>query len=313
MRVAVIGARQAHGGVGEHLARFCVEAGADVAALLGTSERTAHEAVATLAASTGHVARAIWEPAQLRGTTVDAIVIASPAVTHELWLGYALRQRLHVLCEKPLLWGGQDPGKRAASIARAFSERGLHLRVNAQWPFTLPSYEALFPDVAAKATSFYMRMSPSVAGPRMFLASLSHPLSILSSLCPDIDAEVLDPDVSIEPDGLEGRIQFVYLGAGRRLDCTVHLVVQPEPPREVAYGFDDCIASRVIHWPEYTLELEGDGRRIPLPDPMPLLVRSFLEAAATDGDPWIDPAAVPGMRHLVTLMAAMPAEDSPTP
>jgi NAD(P)-dependent dehydrogenase (short-subunit alcohol dehydrogenase family) len=310
MRIAVIGARQARGGIGGHLARFCVQAGAQVVALYGTSEQTAREAVASLGASTGLRAQAVWSADALDDVGLDGLVIASPDETHEAWLERALARDLHVLCEKPLVWGGDaHPDARALALAERFRAQGLLLRVNAQWPLTLPAYEKLFPGVAVDAKGLFMRLSPTVAGSQMFRVSLSHPLSLLATVLPDADATVEDATATLAPGGAEGRMEFAYCGAGRRVRATVHLVHQPEAPREAAYGFDEHVAYREVVGPDYKLELQGDGRRVPLPDPTPLLVRSFLEDAASMHPRRIDPAVLPGMRHLVQLMAAVPDED----
>ena len=310
MRIAVIGARQARGGIGAYLARFCVQAGAQVVALYGTSEATAREAVAALGTSTGLRAQAVWSEEALSAVGLDALVVASPDETHEAWLEHALARDLHVLCEKPLLWGGRpEPHQRALVLAQHFQRQELVLRVCAQWPFTLPAYEKLFPGVAVSAKTFFMRLSPTVTGPDMFRLSLPHPLSLLATVLPDAEAKVEEAGAVLAPGGEEGRMHFVYSGAGRRIHTTVHLVREPDTPRAAAYGFDDHIAYREVVGAEYALEFQGDGRRVPLPDPTPLLVRSFLEDAASIHRRRIDPAVQPGMRHLVQLMRAVPDED----
>ncbi len=85
-RVGVVGARRARQGVGEHLARFLHTAGAKVVAVAGTSASTAAEAAAALAghgiAATSHADVG----AMVRSEALDALVIASPAATHEACL-----------------------------------------------------------------------------------------------------------------------------------------------------------------------------------------------------------------------------------
>lgn len=313
MRVAVIGARQTRTGTGAHLARLFAQEGADVVALFGTSESSAREAVAAFAAKTGTAARAVWDREALLALELDAVAIAAPDEQHAGWIAQALAAGFHVLCEKPLVWGSEDPAQSAQFLSELAQQQRLLLRVVAQWPFTLATYEELFPGVIAQASSFFMHLSPTVTGPAMFRVSLSHPLSLLAAVLPDMEARVVHPEVQLAATGEEGSIQFAYVGAGRRIDCTVQLVQQAAPPREAAYGFDDRIAHRRIHGPDYTLELEGEERRIPMPDPTRLLVRSFLDEVAIDQYRLVDPAVDPGMRQLVALMAAVPDEDSPTP
>ncbi|MDJ0522246.1 MAG: Gfo/Idh/MocA family oxidoreductase [Planctomycetota bacterium] len=313
MRVAVIGARRSRTGTGAYLARFLVQEGADVVALYGTTPRTAQEATDALEVDTGIRAKPVWDSEALMDTYPEALIIASPDETHAVWIRFALRHSYHVLCEKPLVWGATRPAEHAPVLIERAERGGLVLRVATQWPFTLPTYEDLFPGVAAKATSFFMRLSPTTPGRAMFRTSLSHPLSLLAAVVPDMDARVLDPEVELAETQDEGRIHFAYEGAGRRLDCTVHLVQEAAAPRTAAYGFDDAVAHRVIDPSDYSMALEAEGRRVPMPDPMRLLVRSFLADVAMDPPRLVDPAVATGMRHLVALMAAVPGEETPSP
>lgn len=61
----------------------------------------------------------------LRDETVEAVVVATPTVTHREVVGAALTAGKHVLCEKPLSY---DIASAAAMVARA-DERGLVLAV----------------------------------------------------------------------------------------------------------------------------------------------------------------------------------------
>jgi len=312
MRVAVIGARQVRSGLGEHLAAFCHAAGARVVAVHGTSPTTAAEAAANLEARLGVRPRPTTEPEDVFAGAgqsdgpPEALVIASPDTTHETWLERALAHGCHVLCEKPLLWGGADAAQRAEDLARAFLGAGLHLRVQAQWPHTLDTYRTLFPGALARAPRrLSMRLSPSAAGRDMFRSSLSHPLSLLARVLPDPEAMIEDVHAVLEGD--VGRIDFVYRTEAHAVRCTLEVEHTPAPPRPAAYGFDGNVAMRVITAMDpYTLAFEGGGRRIPLPDPTPLLVRSFLSEVAAGPPKDIDPAVLPGMRHLVQLMDAVP-------
>lgn len=305
MRVAVIGARRVHQGIGEHLARFCHQAGATVAAVYGTTPETSAAAADHLEHTLGSRPEATTTPEDLFAVSgLDAVVIAGPFAAHETWLTAALERQLHVLCEKPLLWGGADPDLRAERMGRAFFDAGLVLRVNAQWPYTLGAYRELFPETAAQPASFYMRLSPDSAGSAMFLESLSHPLSILATVLPDPEAEITERHASHDDHG--GHISFGYRSGDHTIQCELELEQMPAQPRLAAYGFDGRLATRIVDMADYSLELEGDGRRVPMPDPTSLLVGSFLDEVASGRPRGLDPALLPGMRHLVRLMEALP-------
>ena len=72
-------------------------------------------------------------------------MILSPPETHERYLRAALDARLHVLCEKPLIWGGTDFARRGRELVDGFRARGLLLEENCQWPQVLDAFRALHP------------------------------------------------------------------------------------------------------------------------------------------------------------------------
>ena len=306
LRIAVIGARRQRQGTGAFLARFCAEAGAEVAALLGTSRGTVETAVLDLVRATGTRARGYTDlGALLAAEALDVLVIAGPQESHAAYLQQALRAGLHVLCEKPLLWGGPAPAAEAAFLAQSFLKAGLHLKVNTQWPLTLSTYGSLYPDVLSEPARFFMRMSPLRTGPDMLLDCLPHPLSLLAAVCPDPEASLSQICVSGGQAGdLRAEVRLVYEAAGRAIACRIELVHCKAQPRPAAYGFNDRIAHRLVQLDPYRFQLEGEGRRIPLPDPTPLLVGSLLAAVEAGASPGLDAAAVPGMRHLARIVAA---------
>ncbi|MBW2359741.1 MAG: Gfo/Idh/MocA family oxidoreductase, partial [Deltaproteobacteria bacterium] len=63
----------------------------------------------------------------------QALAICSPHATHAQYLERALDSHVHVLCEKPLVWG-DDFAARTARTVQRFAERGLVLIENCQWP-----------------------------------------------------------------------------------------------------------------------------------------------------------------------------------
>ncbi len=165
--------------------------------------------------------------------------------------------------------------------------------------------EAPRSDAAEQPGEFFMRLSPRTSGPAMLPDCLSHPLSILAATLPDDRAQVHGVTVDGGRVGEDAAdVEFIYEGAGRSIRCRVELVQCEEPPRPAAYGFDGRIAERTIEMEGYKMALEAEGRRIPLPDPTPLLVRSFIEAVTTGAAPRVNPAARPGMRHLLQIVEA---------
>jgi predicted dehydrogenase len=311
MRVGVVGARRVRQGTGGYLARFLARDGADVVAVAGSRMSTAREAAADLARD-GIVVEP-WDDAErmIQDAGLDALVIASPHATHEPLLERALDAGLHVLCEKPLCWGGADPAGSAERLARAYAARGRHLVVQAQWPHVLPAYRALHPDaLRAPPRRFDMRLTPLTMGGDMLADTLPHPLSLLAAVLPDAGAHLEDVAVSLSPDRRAMDVSFGYRAGGRVVATRVAVRHSAEGPREASLGFDGAIARRIVHVQGgYRMELEAaDGRRVPLPDPAAALVGTFVHRVRSGAPASIDPAAVPGMRHLAALSAALHAE-----
>ena len=122
-RVGLVGARRRRQGLGPFVARDLVRAGACVPCFVTTSAATRDAASGQLAATCGIEARGYTNVDEmLARERLDALAILSPAETHAAYLESALAAGLHVLCEKPLVWGRPD---LAADGARFVSARQI--------------------------------------------------------------------------------------------------------------------------------------------------------------------------------------------
>ncbi len=299
MKVGVIGARRVRQGLGPYVVRHLVALGAEVPCFLASRAETIPETER----ATG--ARGYTELDRMLGShRVDALAILSPAESHEHYLAGALASGLHVLCEKPLVWGGAGLGVRAAAVERAYREAGLGLRECCQWPCTLPAFRALHPDVGP-VRSFRMRLSPSTREPRQMLGdSLSHPLSLLQALAPG-PSEVADVRFPrLAPGSLE--LAFVWQALGGAVAVEIEFVTREQPPREAGYGVNGRWAERRIRASDYAFTFHDAGREVPVPDPLRTLLRDFVA----------EPSRLPGgeigarMAHLETILDALAAEEA---
>lgn len=309
-RIGLIGARRARQGLGPYVARDLQVLGLEVTAVLGTSEATADEAVRQLADAYGIRAEPYADlERMLAAAPLDALAVLSPPATHEPHLEAALASRLHVLCEKPLIWGGADLSARGAALAEGFRSRGLVLTENCQWPFTLPAFRALHPDAPPGPPSrFCMRLSPRPSGLELIGDSLPHVLSMLQALAPDPAARIDGIRVEALSPALEDAdLDFTYRGAGCAIACAVALRHGPTQPRKASYSLDGRRAERVLRMPDYTMELRDAERSVPLSDPLTACLRRFAAtlgevlAGAPPPDPW--PSAQ-RLRMLESLLGA---------
>jgi predicted dehydrogenase len=298
-KIALIGARRVRQGLGPYVARHLVELGAEVPCFLGTRPESVAESERALGA------RGYLDLSELIAKEKpDALAILSPSETHERYLEAALAAGLPVLCDKPLLWNGPGLAARAARLVERFAAAGLLLRENCQWPYTLPAYHALHPDVGPLA-SFAMRLSPSSQAPRQMLGdALPHPFSLLQALTGAAPARATEIELAAWPG--EVRLRFAYRFASSRLPCEITLRSSDRLPREAAYAVNGRWAERRIRPSDYSFRF-GDGEReVPAPDPLREMLRDSLAALRAPGAPPADPAIPARMALLEQILEALP-------
>lgn len=289
VRLGLVGAGRTRNGLGPFLARACEAAGARVVAVAGRdAERAAHNA-SELGAMLGHEVASFASLETLCASGLDAIVVASPAEHHLAALKQALARGLPCLCEKPLVDGPHAGAGIAA--AEAFAARGLLLAENAIWPFVLPVLDALYgPRPPSAVRHVAMGLSPRERGLRSMVEdSLPHLLSLVHACAPAVAAHEL---VVVRAawqhraaDETELRVALGFAAGSTSLDAELHLKQCPEQPRPMRLAIDGRLAERRIG-AGYRLSFVGNGREVPVEDPLYSLCRSFV-----DGVRHRDPAA----------------------
>jgi predicted dehydrogenase len=300
-RVALIGARRVRQGLGPFVARHLRELGAEVPGFLGTRPETIAESERALGA------RGYLDLGELLARErPDALAILSPSETHERHLEAALEARVHVLCEKPLLWNGDALGERTARLVERFAAARLLLRESCQWPYTLPAYRALHPSVGP-VRSFAMRLEPASSDPRQMLGdALSHPLSLLQALTAGAPASAEGVAVAARAGALE--LRFAYRTPTYEVASEVRLRTREHPPREASFAVNGHWAEREIRPSDYAFRFRDGARETSVPDPLRELLRDFLAALPTRGEPGApDPAIAPRMALLARILEALPA------
>ncbi len=285
-RVGIIGARRERLGLGPYVARYLRTWGADVPAFVGTSASTIALAREELGRA-GIEARGYLEAGEMIARErLDALAILSPPETHADFLDLARAGGLHALCEKPLVWGGADNAAKARRRAEDFESRGLLLRENCQWPYTLGAYAQLHPGVLeAPASRFEMRLSPTVAGKAMIPDAVPHALSLLQALVdgpqPRIEGLRFSTDRLDAPSIV---IDFRLVAADRMVDVTIELVQEKAQPRGAGYAVNGHWARRLIRLEDYAMFFASGARVVDVPDPLALLVGDFVSALKARAD-----------------------------
>lgn len=295
VRLGLVGAGRTRNGLGPFLARACEAAGARVVSVAGRDAERAQQNASELATTLGHPIAAFATLDALCESGLDAIVVASPAEHHLAALLAARMRDLPCLCEKPLVDG---PHARAGiAAAEAFAARGLLLVENAIWPFVLPVLEALHgPRPAGPVRHVAMGLSPRDRGLRSMVEdSLPHLLSLVHACAPvDTADELVVARAVFEhraPDETELRVASNFAAGTTSIEADLHLKQCPEQPRPMRFAIDGRQAERRIG-AGYRLSFAGNGREVPVEDPLYSLCRAFV-----DGVRHRDPVAAARSAH----------------
>jgi len=310
--VIVIGARRARQGIGPFVTRWLHAAGAEIRGVVGTEPETITLAQERLARDYGIRTRGyVSVEVALETERPDALVICSPTPFHREQLARAADAGVDCLCEKPLWWGeSADRGSETERLIDAFLSEGKILGTLTQWPFTLPAFYDLHPDVRDEPLErFEMHLGPISRGPRMILDSASHPISMLQALAGP--GRVDEAQARFPGEG-RGRLEtsFRYRHARGDAEVEVRLATCPEAPRPAGYAINGRAVERDVDPADYTIYFEHERRRVPVEDPVKLLVEDFL-ARIAQRRPYDRRFLIEGMVHLDTLHAATNAALTP--
>lgn len=296
--MSLVGAGRTRNGIGEYIGKYFHKHGARVNSVLATTEKTGVQASSALRkyGIEAHPYASFEE--MVRGGKPDAVVIASPSLTHYEYLLKCLDSGLHIFCEKPFVWDDhKDFQKRAEDIFEKAREKKITIAMNSQWPFSVDAYEKICGEIRIRETNrFSMRMSPFSPGRVMLPESVPHPLSIL--YCRLGPGEI--KDLNFESDGEEEmNIRFTYVVGTRACDVLIRLVHQKTPPREFSYGFNDRIVFRSLDLKNYEIYFHYGDKKLRIADPLELSVKNFMEAVEKGTEPFIGP---PHILHNMSLL-----------
>jgi predicted dehydrogenase len=300
LRVSIVGARRNRNGIGEYIAKYFHQEGANVVAALGTSEESSQAGVLALRKYGIEATPYARFEKMVAGEKPDVVVIASPADTHYAYLVRSIESGLHVFCEKPLFWPVQgDPEEAVCEILRRAEEKKVTVSMNCQLPFIMADYEKLCGKVEGRAPNrFFIRLSPAFPGSEMIPDSVPHVLSLLFFQFGE--GRVVDLSFELrEPEDMD--IRFKYLAKSRGCEVHVKLVRREEQPREFHFGFNDRIVRRTIDLGDYGIYFEHGEKRVRIEDPLKKAVKSFIEAVEQGKEPFL------GYAHILNNMKLLKA------
>jgi hypothetical protein len=229
----------------------------------------------------------------------DAVVIASPALTHYEYLIKCVKEGVHIFCEKPFVWQDKsdiDINSLLKNIFETAESNNLKIAMNSQCPFSLPYYERLCGPVhSQKVDTFFIRLSPVVSGKQMILESVPHALSILYKVLGDGQIG----NLSIQ--GYKEKIitQFHYIFTTGYCEVMIELVRTILQPRSFSYGFNGKIIHRVLDLDTYDISFKYTDKILMIKDPLELSVQDFISAVREKREPII------GRAHIMSNMVLL--------
>ncbi len=280
VRALVVGARRARQGTGPFLAAALLEAGADVCAIVGTSDASVDAAKAELSQRLHIDCNGYTDlPAALATEQPTAVALCSPWRFHEAQLEHVAAAGCHCLVEKPLAW----PADMATvdTLIGHFEASGRVLQMVTQWPLTLPAFHQLHATPAEGVNTFAMGLSPISIGADMITDAAPHFISMLQALLGPGSFTRVEVDIGDGPRPDHLTLDCTYGHATGNCHSTLSLVTCPEPPRPAWYEINGRRADREIALPDYQQFLVANARRVALPDPLEGVARGFIAAIGT--------------------------------
>jgi hypothetical protein len=284
MKVSIIGAGRNFNGIGEYIAKYFHQNKANVISVLGTTKKTARHASTRLRRYGIQASAYIDFNHMIEEEKPDSIVIASPLLTHFKYLIKSVDAKLNIFCEKPFIWNNNVQQKQIDLIFQKAEAWDIKIAMNSQWSFSLPYYETLCGSIDRKKTdTFFMHLSPMVAGKEMILDSVPHALSILYFALGE--GKIIN--TRIESDENRMIIKFIYHTNNNDCEVLINLERKERQPRRFKFGFNDKIVDRVLNLKDYDIYFKYLDKTLKVADPLELSVRDFISSVKTKREPQI--------------------------
>jgi len=189
-------------------------------------------------------------------------------------------------------------------VNTCYTNRTL-LQLNTQWPYTLPTYYELYPQIKNQSIqSFSMWLSPQSQGSDMIIDTVSHLLSMLYTLLGAGKINNIESNFhNIESDE-DLLIKFDFLHAFGDTRVSISLTSSNTFPKPAAYAINDLRADRHVELPNYLISLRSSEHQLPVEDPLVSSIKNFISTihskASSDEVSLID-----GMAHLTQIYQAV--------
>jgi hypothetical protein len=289
--------------LGEFIAQYFHEQGAEICGIVGTSSHSVEDTARHLQQQYGIATQGYTDlKYALEQTSPTLVVIASPTGVHRQHLETVAAFGISCLCEKPLFWkdGTISEPDEVERLVDRFCGEGQRLQLVTQWPETLDEYYSLYPEVKDQPVErFQMLLGPASSGINMAVDALPHVLSMVHCLTGVGEVQKVRTATK-NPEHLN--ITFDYRHAQGCLEVAVDLIQSPESPRPAGYAINGHEVRRSIQLPEYQMVFTDEsGKQVAVEDPLKKLVRRTL-AHLESGQPTDKKQLIASMIDLKNLV-----------
>ena len=309
--VAIVGPGRSKQGTGPFIARTFKQLGCDVQAIVSSSLDSAKKTVQYFKNEYAINCMA-YENLEtlLKNHSIDVVTISSPVDSHHQHLRAAIQADCHVFCEKPLWWPSSEIisasdvrkiTKDTIKLVNSCSANKL-LQLNTQWPYTLPTYYDLYPQLKSRQTieSFSMWLSPQSQGSTMIIDAVPHLLSMLYSLVGNGKINNIESNYHETNDSQDLQIEFDYLHALGDTQVSILLTSSNTFPKPAAYAINGHRVDRHVELPNYLISLRSAEHQLSVEDPLVCSIKNFISTihskASSD-----EVALIDGITHLAQI------------
>lgn len=249
LKAAVIGAS----GIGKHHAKWLHREGCEVVAFVGTTEESVERTAEVLRDLFGFEGRGYTSVDEMfANESPVAVSIASPPELHGENLQACLSHKVHVMCEKPLMWhedeAPRDMMARALGIVEAFDNAALVGAINTQYVAALEPYYHMCAQAGIEreaAQTLFMQMDSRGAKGAAEFEEIwrdlgSHAVAVMMGFCGygRIDHKSLE----VTSARSEFNAAFSYVPeTGPACDCHLRCCNVPKGPLVRLIGINDHI------------------------------------------------------------------------
>ena len=316
LSVAIVGPGRSKQGTGPFIARIFKQLGCDIQAIVSSTLESAQHAAENLVNEYSIECKAYATLDELLDKhSIDIVVISCPADSHLHYIRTSLNKGSHVFCEKPLWWSN-EPLKTQADIDCITSDaidvanicrvNQRVLQLNTQWPYSLPAYYELYPQLKKQNNieTFSMWLAPQSRDDKMIVDSVSHILSMLYTLVGAGKINNIESNFAQLQSENELLIEFDYLHALGDTRVSISLVASDVFPKPAAYAVNGLRVDRHVELPDYLISLRTTDNQISVVDPLECSIKNFISTihskASSD-----EVALIDGMTHLAQIYQAV--------